>query len=44
MLRFERVFLEAVEDGIQQGRQIGGFVFTHALRSVLSEDDDEDNQ
>jgi len=35
-------YRSAVEDGIKQGSQIGGYVFTHALRSVFSEDNDED--
>ena len=35
-------FRSAVEDGIRQGNQIGRFVFTHALRS-LHQDDDEDD-
>jgi hypothetical protein len=34
-------FRSAVEDGIRQGNQIGRFVFTHALRSL--QDDDEDD-
>jgi len=34
-------FRSAVEDGIRQGNQIGRFVFTHVLRSL--QDDDEDD-
>jgi hypothetical protein len=34
-------FRSAVEDGIKQGEKIGHFVFTHALRP-LNSDDDED--
>ena len=34
-------FRSAVEDGIKQGEKIGRFVFTHALRP-LNVDDDED--
>jgi hypothetical protein len=34
-------FRSAVEDGIKQGNQIGGFVFTHALRPLDEDDDDE---
>jgi hypothetical protein len=34
-------FLSAVEDGIAQGRLIGRFVFTHALKPV---DDDNDRR
>jgi hypothetical protein len=37
-------FRSAVEDGIRQGKQIGGFVFTHALRPVHADDDDDDDQ
>ena len=37
-------FRSAVEDGIKQGNQIGDFVFTHALRPVDSDDDDESDQ
>jgi hypothetical protein len=35
-------FRSAVEEGIRQGNQIGRFVFTHALRS-LHQDADEDD-
>jgi hypothetical protein len=34
-------FRSAVEDGLKHGSQIGGFVFTHALRSVHSDDDSD---
>jgi hypothetical protein len=34
-------FRSAVEDGIRHGNQIGNFVFTHALRAVHSDDDDD---
>jgi hypothetical protein len=34
-------FRTAVEDGIKQGNQIGGFVFTHALQSNHANDDDQ---
>jgi hypothetical protein len=37
-------FRSAVEDGIKQGEQIGGFVFTHALRPVHSDDDEDADQ
>jgi hypothetical protein len=37
-------FRSAVEDGIKQGKQIGQFVFTHALRPVDSDDDDDCDQ
>lgn len=36
-------FRSAVEDGIKEGGKIGGFVFTHALRP-LNGDDDEDRE
>jgi len=36
-------FRTAVTDGIKQGKQIGGFVFTHVLRPVHSDDDDDDD-
>jgi hypothetical protein len=36
-------FRFAVEDGIKQGKQIGRFVFTHALRPVHQDDDDGDD-
>jgi hypothetical protein len=32
-------FRSAVEDGIAQGRKIGGFAFTHALRPLDLDDD-----
>jgi PAP2 superfamily len=35
-------FRSAVEDGIRQGNQIGRFVFTHALRSLHRDDDEDD--
>jgi hypothetical protein len=34
-------FRTAVEDGIQQGKQIGGFVFTHTLQSLDPDNRDE---
>jgi hypothetical protein len=37
-------FRSAVEDGIKQGNQIGGFVFTHALLPLNADDDDESGQ
>jgi hypothetical protein len=37
-------FRSAVEDGIKQGNQIGGFVFTHALRSLDPNDDDDSDE
>jgi hypothetical protein len=37
-------FRSAVEDGIKQGNQIGGFVFTHALRPPDPNDDDDSDQ
>jgi hypothetical protein len=37
-------FRAAVEDGIKQGNQIGGFVFTHALRPIDPKDDDDSDQ
>ncbi len=33
-------FRSAVEDGIAQGRKIGGFVFTHALQPLDQDDGD----
>jgi len=36
-------FRTAVTDGIKQGKQIGGFVLTHALRPVHPDDDDDDD-
>jgi hypothetical protein len=33
-------FRTAVEDGIQQGKQIGGFVFTHSLQAGNEDEDD----
>jgi hypothetical protein len=35
-------FRSAVEDGIQQGKSIGRFAFTHALRPFDRDDDDDD--
>jgi len=35
-------FRSAVEDGLKQGRQIGGFVFRHALRPLQPNDNDDD--
>jgi hypothetical protein len=35
-------FRSAVEDGIQQGQQIGRFVFTHALQPLDHDDEDRD--
>jgi hypothetical protein len=35
-------FRTAVEDGIQQGKQIGGFVFTHSLQHLQGDDDEDD--
>jgi hypothetical protein len=32
----------AVEDGLKQGRQIGDFIFRHALRPLQPNDDDDD--
>jgi hypothetical protein len=37
-------FRTAVEDGIKQGKQIGNFAFTHALRAVHPDDDDDCEQ
>jgi hypothetical protein len=37
-------FRTVVEDGIKQGKHIGGFVFTHALRPVHPDDDDDSDQ
>jgi hypothetical protein len=37
-------FRSAVGDGIKQGNQIGNFVFTHALRPVDSDGDDDCDQ
>jgi hypothetical protein len=37
-------FRSAVEDGIKQGNQIGGFVFTHALRPLDPNDYDDSDQ
>jgi hypothetical protein len=34
-------FRSAVEDGIKQGQKIGRLVFTHTLRSIQPEDDDD---
>jgi hypothetical protein len=36
-------FRSAVEDGIKQGNRIGGFVFTHALRPVGNDSDDDES-
>jgi len=36
-------FRSAVEDGIQQGNQVGRFVFTHALLPVYPDDNDDDD-
>jgi hypothetical protein len=35
-------FRTAVEDGIQQGKQIGGFVFTHSLQPLQGNEDQDD--
>jgi len=35
-------FRTAVEDGIQQGKQIGGFVFTHSLQPLQGDEDEDD--
>ena len=35
-------FRTAVEDGIKQGRKIGGYVFAHALKRLDADDDDTD--
>ena len=37
-------FRSAVEDGIKQGNKVGGFVFTHALRPLGSDNDDESDR
>jgi hypothetical protein len=37
-------FRSAVEDGIAQGRKIGGYVFTHALKPVDEADDDQEHE
>ncbi len=36
-------FRSAVEDGIAQGKKIGGFAFTHALKPLHSDRDDGDD-
>jgi hypothetical protein len=35
-------FRSAVEDGIKEGKNIGAFVFTHALRPLGHENDDDE--
>src|SRR5262245_16115632 len=35
-------FRTAVEDGIQQGKQIGGFVFTHSPQPLQGDEDEDD--
>ena len=35
-------FRSAVEDGIKQGKKVGGFAFTHTLRRLNGEEDDGD--
>ena len=37
-------FRTAVEDGIRQGRKIGGYVFAHALKRLDSDDEDDTNR
>src|SRR5262249_784779 len=37
-------FRSAVEDGIKHGNQIGNFVFTHTLRPVNADEDDDCDQ
>ncbi|HXI27259.1 MAG TPA: vanadium-dependent haloperoxidase [Vicinamibacterales bacterium] len=37
-------FRSAVEDGIRQGNKIGRYIFTHALRPLRSDDEDDDEQ
>jgi hypothetical protein len=37
-------FRSAVEDGTKQGEKIGHFVFTHTLRPLNHQEDDEDDQ